>query len=252
MPSREGPPKVVLEFPNVRSKAPAEMAVGRGPVDSVHVTTSGTTPVTRVVVDLLRPASLPGDARPRTAPREFTVIFENDDAPAPQGLVTMARGPSVSAAAARRSDRRRWRRCLPRGRARGAAAAGRRAARQPAGTGARGGRGAEHRHDAAVVLGPSGQPRLPGRRPARRAAHLRRDQRPQHRHRPDRAGHRSTSRCATCRGIRRSTSSCAPTSSATPSTARSSASRRSTCSPTKKASAASWPTSRRSRASCRC
>ena len=79
---------------------------------------------------------------------------------------------------------------------------------------------------AAAFHRPPGDARLPGRRPARRAAHLRRDQRPQHRDRPDHQRHASTSRCATCRGIRRSTSSSRPTSSATPSTARSSASRR--------------------------
>ena len=39
----------------------------------------------------------------------------------------------------------------------------------------------------------SDQPRLPGRRSARGAPHLRRDQRPQHRDRSGRAGHRSTS-----------------------------------------------------------
>ena len=54
------------------------------------------------------------------------------------------------------------------------------------------------------------------------------DQRPEHRHRSDVSRVPWTSRCATCRGIRRSTSSCARTSSATSSTAPSSASRRST------------------------
>ena len=63
-------------------------------------------------------------------------------------------------------------------------------------------------------------------RPARRAAHVRRDQRPQHRHRSDGAGHGRRRAARRARGIRRSTSSCAPTSSATSSTARSSASRR--------------------------
>ena len=62
---------------------------------------------------------------------------------------------------------------------------------------------------------PPGQPRLPGRRPALGAAHLLRDQRPQPGDRPLDPGHRWTCRCATCRGIRRSTSSCAPTASAT-------------------------------------
>ena len=53
----DGTPRVVLEFPNIRSKTPADIVVGRGPVSAVHVTTTGVTPTTRVVVDLIRPAS---------------------------------------------------------------------------------------------------------------------------------------------------------------------------------------------------
>ena len=74
---------------------------------------------------------------------------------------------------------------------------------------------------------PPGQPGLPGRRPARGASNVRRDQWPEHRHRPDDRREPWTWRCATCRGIRRSTSSCAPTSSDTSWTARSCASPRS-------------------------
>ena len=59
-----------------------------------------------------------------------------------------------------------------------------------------------------------------------RAARVQRNQRPEHRHRPDRAGVGRRRAAAMCHGIRRSTSSCAPTSSGTSSTARSSASRR--------------------------
>jgi type IV pilus assembly protein PilQ len=50
-----GVPRVVLEFPNLRSKTPADVVVGRGPVSAIHVTTAGGT--TRVTVDLIRPAS---------------------------------------------------------------------------------------------------------------------------------------------------------------------------------------------------
>src|SRR5205085_7012429 len=50
-------PRVVLEFPNLRSKTPADLVVGRGPVSAIHVTTTGVTPTTQVVVDLIRPAS---------------------------------------------------------------------------------------------------------------------------------------------------------------------------------------------------
>ena len=62
-----------------------------------------------------------------------------------------------------------------------------------------------------AIHGKSNQPRLSGRGPARRAPELRRDQRPQHGHRPEGAPARWTWRCATSRGTRRSTSSCAPT-----------------------------------------
>ena len=55
------------------------------------------------------------------------------------------------------------------------------------------------------------------------------EERSQHRDRPRRDGHGERPRLRTCRGTRRSTSSCARTSSATSSTARSSASRRSPC-----------------------
>ena len=52
-----GTPRVVLEFPNLRSKTPADVVVARGPVSAIHVTTTGGTPTTRVTVDLIRPAS---------------------------------------------------------------------------------------------------------------------------------------------------------------------------------------------------
>ena len=82
---------------------------------------------------------------------------------------------------ARRAGRRRRGAEPGRGAARGRAAAGAAVAaapEQPIG----GSRGRQ-------FTGPPDQPRLPGRRSARRAAHLRRDQRPEHRHRSDRAGH---------------------------------------------------------------
>jgi type IV pilus secretin PilQ/predicted competence protein len=53
----DGTPRVVLEFPNIRSKTPADIVVARGPVSAVHVSTTGAVPTTHVVVDLIRPAS---------------------------------------------------------------------------------------------------------------------------------------------------------------------------------------------------
>jgi type IV pilus secretin PilQ/predicted competence protein len=74
-PMGNGTPRVVLEFPNVRSQVAPDVFVGRGPISVVHVTTSGVVPTTRVVVDLLRPASyrvMP----PEDGEKDFTILFE--------------------------------------------------------------------------------------------------------------------------------------------------------------------------------
>ena len=74
-PVGNGTPRVVLEFPNVRSQVPPDVFVGRGPISVVHVTTSGVVPTTRVVVDLLRPASyrvMP----PEDGEKDFIILFE--------------------------------------------------------------------------------------------------------------------------------------------------------------------------------
>ena len=76
----DGTPRVVLSFPNVRSQAPADVFVGRGPVSAVHIATVGAVPTTRVTVDLLRPATyrvIP----PEEGEKEFTVLFEEDAQP---------------------------------------------------------------------------------------------------------------------------------------------------------------------------
>jgi type IV pilus assembly protein PilQ len=99
-PVGSGTPRVVLEFPNVRSKVPADIFVGRGPVSVVRVTTTGVVPVTRVVIDLLRPASyrvMP----PEEGEKEFTILFEE---PTPAAAASTTAAPvsaaPVSAAAA--------------------------------------------------------------------------------------------------------------------------------------------------------
>ena len=77
-PLGDGTPRVVLDFPNIRSQAPAEVFVGRGPVSVVRVTTTGVVPTTRVVVDLLRPATyrvLP----PEDGEKDFTILFEESE-----------------------------------------------------------------------------------------------------------------------------------------------------------------------------
>ena len=77
-PFGDGTPRVVLDFPNLRSKTPADIFVGRGPVSVVHVTTTGVVPMTRVVIDLLRPASyrvLP----PEEGEKDFKIVFDDTD-----------------------------------------------------------------------------------------------------------------------------------------------------------------------------
>jgi type IV pilus assembly protein PilQ len=92
-PLGDGGARVVLEFPNVRTKTPADIFVGRGPVSVVHVTTTGAVPTTRVVIDLLRPASY-RVVPPEDGGKDFKIYFEEDgpDAPvaaAPSPMVAM-------------------------------------------------------------------------------------------------------------------------------------------------------------------
>jgi type IV pilus assembly protein PilQ len=77
-PFGDGTPRVVLDFPNVRSQTPQDVFVGRGPVSVVHVTTTGVVPTTRVVVDLLRPASY-RVVPPENGEKHFTILFEESE-----------------------------------------------------------------------------------------------------------------------------------------------------------------------------
>jgi type IV pilus secretin PilQ/predicted competence protein len=88
-PFGDGTPRVVLSFPNVRSQAPADVFVGRGPVSAVHVVTTGAVPTTRVTVDLLRPATY-RVTPPEEGEKEFTILFEEDVQP----LVTTGPSPN--------------------------------------------------------------------------------------------------------------------------------------------------------------
>ncbi len=88
-PLSDGTPRVVLAFPNVRSQAPADVFVGRGPVAAVHVATTGAVPTTRVTVDLLRPATY-RVILPEEGGKEFTILFEEDVPP----LVTASPNPA--------------------------------------------------------------------------------------------------------------------------------------------------------------
>jgi type IV pilus secretin PilQ/predicted competence protein len=94
-PYGDGTPRVVLEFPNVRSQVPAELVVGQGPVAVVHVTTSGTVPTTRVVVDLLRPATY-RVVPPEDGGKDFTVFFDESEPAMPTASVPNLASGSVA------------------------------------------------------------------------------------------------------------------------------------------------------------
>jgi type IV pilus secretin PilQ/predicted competence protein len=91
-PLGDGTARVVLEFPNVRSKTPADVFVGRGPVSVVHVATTGVppTPTTKVTIDLLRPASF-RVVPPEEGEKEFKIYFDEEQpavaAPAKQPML---------------------------------------------------------------------------------------------------------------------------------------------------------------------
>jgi hypothetical protein len=143
------------------------------PVQRVRVGLSPTSPlITEVSMELSRAAA----HRIETSAdkNELTVVFESPLAPPRRRARRRprrrrcSRRPTARARRARRRFRRR--------------AGGRAAARRSRATGRAAEPSALHR--------PPGQPRLLGRRPAIGAADLRRDQRPEHRHRPDHPGHR--------------------------------------------------------------
>ena len=193
-------------FPNVRSQAPADVFVGRGPVSVVHVATTGVVPTTRVTVDLLRPATyrvIP----PEEGEKEFTILFEEDVPP----LVTSA-PPNATGFVASLDpiDALLTRGGLGAAGALGATGAvgAFSASGASAATGVRGAKagpfGQVPQQGAIPQLPPqtpmptasapaavhrsSGDARFPGRRSADGAADVRRHQRPQHRHRSVGAG----------------------------------------------------------------
>ncbi len=95
-PVGNGTPSVVLDFPNLKSMVPADVFVGRGPVSAIHVKTTGTgaAATTRVVVDLLRPATyrvMP----PEEGEKDFTILFE-DQAPPVVAAAPVAAAPAVA------------------------------------------------------------------------------------------------------------------------------------------------------------
>ena len=80
-PHGDGTARVVLDFPNVRSKTPADVFVGRGPVSVVHVATTGVVPSTQVVIELLRPA-IYRVVPPEDGQKDFKIYFDDERAQA--------------------------------------------------------------------------------------------------------------------------------------------------------------------------
>ena len=74
------PPRLFLDFPDVRSGVPSVTLVELGPVERVRVAPNSQTPlVTRVVLDLRRPAAYRIET-PETNEHELRVIVLNDEA----------------------------------------------------------------------------------------------------------------------------------------------------------------------------
>ncbi|MFO7692937.1 MAG: type IV pilus secretin PilQ [Vicinamibacterales bacterium] len=78
-PARDMPPRLVVDFPGIRSTLPAVTKVGRGPVDRIRVAVNRVNPlVTRAVIDLTHPAA----HRVESAENGVVIVFD-DAATAP-------------------------------------------------------------------------------------------------------------------------------------------------------------------------
>jgi type IV pilus assembly protein PilQ len=79
--ARDMPPRLVVDFPELRSTLPPVTAVGKGPVDRIRVAVNRVNPlVTRAVIDLKYPAA----HRVESAENGVVIVFD-DAAPAPAG-----------------------------------------------------------------------------------------------------------------------------------------------------------------------
>ena len=73
------PPRLVVDFPELRSTLPAVTAVGKGPVDRIRVAVNRVNPlVTRAVIDLKYPAA----HRVESAENGVVIVFDDAAAPA--------------------------------------------------------------------------------------------------------------------------------------------------------------------------
>ena len=203
-PFGDGTPRVVLSFPNVRSQAPADVFVGRGPVAAVHVGDDGR----RADDTRHRRSAAAGDLSRHTTGGRRKGLHDSL-----RGRRAAARHHAAESGWIRgvaRSDRcaadprRDWRgRCAgrgDRGRDEGASAHSARRVRLARAAPDHSRRYRSRRHSSvaaadaarpdtqAAVYRTSGDARFPGRGSADGAAHVRRHQRAQHRHRSVGAG----------------------------------------------------------------
>jgi hypothetical protein len=181
----QGAPRLVINLTNATAAMTRTTAVGQGPVDKVHLELDEKSPLTtRVVMDLTRRVPYRIDSSPDGT--ELTVVFEESGS----GIGDPGSAPSLAAPdpGSRIPDPGSL---IPDpgslvdgsgpGPSGGPGASGR-AGTYTSAAGARCRWPAVHRF--------SNQPRFPGRGSARRTAHVRRDQRLEHRHRSDDPGHR--------------------------------------------------------------
>ncbi len=101
--SKEGPPRLVIDLPNVTSALPGTVPVGVGPVEAVHLGLNADSPlVTRVVMDLTRKA--PYRLETSADGNNLTVIFDEAASPGPsaslgQGAASPLQAPVLQVAA---------------------------------------------------------------------------------------------------------------------------------------------------------
>ncbi|MCK7469887.1 MAG: secretin and TonB N-terminal domain-containing protein [Desulfomicrobium escambiense] len=91
------PPRLVVDFPELRSTLPAVTPVGQGPVDRIRVAVNRVNPlVTRAVIDLKYPAA----HRVEAAENGVVIVFE-DEAPRPRAPETATEPRPVARAEAK-------------------------------------------------------------------------------------------------------------------------------------------------------
>ena len=96
-PARDMPPRLVVDFPELRSTLPAVTPVGKGPVDRIRVAVNRVNPlVTRAVIDLKYPAA----HRVEAAENGVVIVFE-DEAPRPRAPETATEPRPVARAEAK-------------------------------------------------------------------------------------------------------------------------------------------------------